>query len=723
MYATQRQFSYHIYSLMIVFAIFLGGCVTLPDPEVSQDLKSDIVGIVNSKNSLGQTIEIRRDNFNGITLWVSVEKNELNSSAQNQQLIHIDLFSYTEPLTHLHRTTVELDNTLEIRPVFISFSSKINSANKIFYLNLSTDSGFINVYGVNEDNYPNGQAYIDNQALNADIAFSTNYDYDIRALLEDWNHWRNSAWLIPHLILILLVPGLVLLRAFEDHLSLDIGQIIGICVGLSITIISLLILWTSTIGVAWNKTFVYFISGILTSILVISYVRALFPKYGLLNIKRWITKDKSSNWNRHTLPRRININQFGSTLALLFIFLITLVVRMVMVRDLVTPAWVDSIHHALIARIIVETGALPETYLPYLNIEPTFYHPGFHAQIATFNLLADLDLHDSMLIFGQVANALMIFVVYSLSISMTNNRYVGIFAALITGLITPMPAYYTSWGRYTQLTGLLILPICYIFYKKAIYRNDDKLITSPLIIGAISASGLILVHYRVTAFLALLIISDISIGLIYNDRSQKLAILRFKRILLMVLMSGLLTLPWLIQAIPETFIVSLTQPIPKEIDWFADFSWRYLTAASGKLALVIGGLGLFWGLLQNKQFAYIFFVWLVLLAGLANTSAMGVPGGIYMNTTSVEISLFIPIAILAGYFIWEIIKSWKQMLPVRFYPGVNLAIGLLIASLYISYAAKNIPTILNPVTFLSRTADIAAIQWMSENIQTDKKIS
>ena len=35
-------------------------------------------------------------------------------------------------------------------------------------------------------------------------------------------------------------------------------------------------------------------------------------------------------------------------------------------------------------------------------------------------------------------------------------RIGGLAAALIVGVFTPMPAYYTSWGRYTQLAALLI---------------------------------------------------------------------------------------------------------------------------------------------------------------------------------------------------------------------------------------------------------------------------
>ncbi len=65
-----------------------------------------------------------------------------------------------------------------------------------------------------------------------------------------------------------------------------------------------------------------------------------------------------------------------------------------------------------------------------------------------------------MLLLGQVFNALSVLAVYLLATSLTKDRLAGLFAALVTGFLSSMPAYYASWGRYTQLVGLLVLPVC-----------------------------------------------------------------------------------------------------------------------------------------------------------------------------------------------------------------------------------------------------------------------
>ena len=144
--------------------------------------------------------------------------------------------------------------------------------------------------------------------------------------------------------------------------------------------------------------------------------------------------------------------------SLLGIFLLSLGVRLVMARDLSAPAWVNSIHHATITRLILEQGGFPSTYAPYIEIDAAEYHAGFHSTLAVFQWLSGLETPEAMLLLGQVLNALIVFAVYLLAVTLTRQRTAGLAAAAVAGLFTPMPAYYTSWGRYTQLAGLLILP-------------------------------------------------------------------------------------------------------------------------------------------------------------------------------------------------------------------------------------------------------------------------
>ena len=94
-----------------------------------------------------------------------------------------------------------------------------------------------------------------------------------------------------------------------------------------------------------------------------------------------------------------------------------------------TPAWVDSIHHGLITRLILEQGGLPESFSPFIPSGAESYHSGFHSNLATYIWLTDLEIHTAMQFFGQVLNALMGFPIYLSEWSpnvCTTQKYVAI---------------------------------------------------------------------------------------------------------------------------------------------------------------------------------------------------------------------------------------------------------------------------------------------------------
>ena len=85
--------------------------------------------------------------------------------------------------------------------------------------------------------------------------------------------------------------------------------------------------------------------------------------------------------------------------------------RFYQVRDLVLPAWVDPLHHTLIVQVILESGGLPETLAPYMQV-PFSYHYAFHALAAGLASLTRLGVPQVVLVLGQVLNALVAVSVY-----------------------------------------------------------------------------------------------------------------------------------------------------------------------------------------------------------------------------------------------------------------------------------------------------------------------
>ena len=85
--------------------------------------------------------------------------------------------------------------------------------------------------------------------------------------------------------------------------------------------------------------------------------------------------------------------------------------------------------------------------------------------------------------------------------------------------------------------------------------------------------------------------------------------------------------------------------------------------------LVLAIFGLILGISLRKQFAFTLLLWVILLFVLPNLSALGLPGRSFVNQTAVEISLYLPISVLGGYFLSQAVgivdhlppKGWRQV--------------------------------------------------------------
>ncbi len=691
----------------LVFSLFslLTACVTLKDPEGSQLHQTAVIGKVDAQSSFGQSFVSRRGQFNGIDLWLSIDP----ESQERTGTLFIELYHNPEQANPLAVVPLSFSDIAQSRPVTISFPPQAGSPGQDYYLSMNTSGGSVQVFGRAEDAYPYGTANLNGKPIAADAAFRLSYDYGLQGMITDLQKFLFDVWLIFPLGLALIVPGWLLLNLSGVGKGFDLGAQIAISVGISLAIVPILMTWTSLLGITWSSVSVLFTAGLVSA----------FALWRFWSTKAW---------------RVLKIDWYG--FALLGIFILSLAVRLAMVRDLFAPAWVDSVHHGVITRLITETGGFPDNYSPYLSIDSANYHPGFHSVLATFLWLSGLELQTGMLALGQVLNALTIFGTYLFTVTITRDRTAGVFAALITGLITPMPAYYSSWGRYTQLAGLLILPVAFVIIKQgyALLNNSSSnygdlytprhffgLIASKwtlLLLAGITIGGLFLTHYRVAAFLICLIFADfisqiwpkLKKGATWRDLLWEIVL-----ILVAGVIAILLIAPWL----PPTFTTLL---IPKFQAWrggnvrlFDGFAWVFLNSALGQYALVLSALGLIWGIIKRRWFTLTLVLWVVMLFILANLAHWGLPGSVLINNLSVEITLFIPISVLGGYLFSELFKKGRRVIPLSWHKWYYLGVGF--TSIVIGLiGARQLLPILNPITFLFREADRPALNWLEENI-------
>ncbi len=688
------------------------------DPEASQDYTSDNVAVLDTQTSLGQSFISRRPNMNGITIWLTKtdqKSGEIEAGVANS--LTVKLFSTPGDLTPIYKTTVIVPSSANNRPITISIPSLKNPSGQSFYIVLANDSGTIQVNGRNEDAYPLGKAYINNQPIDADIAFRLSYDYGFSALLQDAKNTIPDLWIIAPLLAILWLPGWLLLDFSGLRSHYDFGEQTALAITFSLASIPVIMLWTTVLKLRWNAQSLFITTGVLTAILIIRIIYNAVTTH--------LHKRSSDVQTEDTISPSCGKIKFiaDRSLALILIFIICLATRLIMVRDLATPAWVDSVHHALITRLIMDSGSYPATYLPYWTFTPTSYHPGFHSIAAAFTWLSQLDLAHSLLLLGQVLNALMVFSVYLLAKTLTRSTLTGLLASIITGFLSPMPAYYTSWGRYTELTGLLLLPVIPALVQLWLNGNHGKRKTGWIIsLSAITAAGLFMIHYRVLAFMVCLVFSYVILQILFQRHRLQIKPARlFIHIIAIALLAIIAVFPWFYQTIKTTLVPSITPSLTVPVPFFQGFSWSYLTSALGIQALVIAGLGMLWSVLKEKNFAFILTLWVIILLLLANLASFRLPGSGLITNSSVEIMLFIPISIFGGYFIRELLITWRDLIPTRLVRPLSLISLMLIG--YVAFlGARQLIPILNPITILSRKADLSAINWVRQNILPDETI-
>lgn len=455
-------------------------------------------------------------------------------------------------------------------------------------------------------------------------------------------------------------------------------------------------------------------------------------------------------------PRRLSGAQTWS-LALLAVFALTLWTRFVQIADLALPAWVDSVHHALMIRLAAERGLAPYSLRPYMPVDQLPYHWGYHVFAAAVLQLSGLPLGQMMLWTGQVLNALHVLTVAALAAYLWRRPLAGIVAGIVVGLLSIMPAYYVSWGRYTQLTGLLLLPPLVIAWDAGLRAPSRRW----MLCIAVLLAGLSLIHVRVLVFALALMGAIVAVRAI--DERPALRV----RLSYGAASAGLalaLAGPWAWSIASRTLlrVVNRPQNLVGESGYNA-LNDALLWAGQNRLLVALALAAALYGLLRRSRTAAEQVVWVAGLAVLANPwlvgyllPAIGAPlalwgaqqrrapaalGGVallllnpalvrlpylwLLTNDAVVISLFIPIAVLVGggacmLLAWlensaQAIGGWPFGRALLRYGGAAVLSGLAL------WGAWNSRSVINPGTVLATQADVAAIEWATGHTPPDAR--
>ena len=482
-------------------------------------------------------------------------------------------------------------------------------------------------------------------------------------------------------IVALCLPGLAWWLWLGDH-EQDGGEALARIFAVSASFISLVALAFYTIRIAFTPMII----GVLLSLCIGLVLAGLIHSWKTAFSKTWLI-----------------------ALLVLAIFVIW---RLWQARELVFPNWVDSQHHVLIIRKIIENGGLPSTLEPYLP-GPFYYHFAFHAVTAFFSVLSGLAPEQAVLILGQVLNACVGISVYALAKAVGRDWRVGLLAAFFVTFVTKMPGYYLTWGRYTLLMGVMILPVA-MAEVDVLRRGAAK--WSRTIGLFLLTVGTLLSHYLAAFLLAvyfLIVGFDWVIESIKKKKADWLAILTLAAPAFIGLLASI---RWYIRVFRySAAFVNTKVNLPEGGLNFNPTQLDYLRYILGpEVAYSLLGLavfGIIWALIKDK--------WRGFGAWSLSTFFFTLPIGIQIFSFRSDyygLILFIPLAILcAGLLVWVF-----DFLTDKVNIKKTYSIGMLVLMLaFVGWGVWSNTDAVNEETILVNKSDLAAFDWLKDHTPVD----
>jgi hypothetical protein len=475
------------------------------------------------------------------------------------------------------------------------------------------------------------------------------------------------------------------------------------------------------------------------------------------------------------LQQRLTSGEWG---ALLLIGL-TVATRLWVAARHPYPAWVDSLQHALLTKLITTQGVLPATLEPYDPIVLNMYHLGLHCIAAVTAWLSQAPYHSALLWTAQMLNG-----ICGLGIYLALDRKVGRAAALIgmatVGLFSYQPAFYVNWGRFTQAASQSLLLIVWIVTYDAIKEwrqaapNRRALIKRlwKIVFCGLLGAGMLLIHFRVAAFYLLLLAPSLVFLLVQSWRANtgaepahsrhwaqrlrrrqtvKLQLTRSQpgkgRLGQMsgaILGIGLCTLAFNFPGLWPALNAYLTLATAKSpplltASQIAESRQLYFTTTIGDILalsgqnwlLVVALAAAAVGVWKWNKLTLLSLLWLGLLCLLGSTYWLGIQRLNIVNLSGVAIMFYLPIALLIGAGFQPVLdwleaqaNRWQTRRPhALFKPDRLQAWAAAVFVLAALPAAQQRIQAIEPFRYFVTPADVEAFAWINEHLPEDARFA
>ncbi len=768
-------------------------CAPLTAADVSQARLDTALPAPQGEFVVEQTFVPRHDGLSEIELLL-VRYGETPPASEAEQFT-VELWDSKTRVAARTDATARLAHN---QPYRLAFAPLPHSAGRLYTLRLLGSAGNpIAAWGYSLDVYEGGALTLRGDPTGrppaaSELRFATHYSLTAgEALAAAMRPLRNQRDLLLAALLLLPLPGVLLLLLMRPR-GWDGGARAGVALALGIAVWPLVWHWLTLAGWHWTGGRLWAAVGVGWVLVVVITARRLTadrrpppeevpgargqgpgearpslepgtwplepgtPEEGSRGQRLGARKEETRHPPPATRPPAAVGGRRSAVYPVLLALLLaaSLAARFIAVRDLAFPPWVDSSRHALITTIVTERGQTLNNYAPYLPVNNFPYHFGFHTVAASLALMTGRPVPEVLLTLGQLVNGLLPLTVYAAAWLLTRRRAVALLAAFLVALPFFFPGYYATWGRYTHLTAMAVMPVLLALTWR-LGRGWPRF--WPLV--GVLAAGVFIIHFRVFLFYLPFAALTAAVHLIRRRRWKALA--------LAAALALLLVLPRLIELATKADPAEL---ISQTQEGFNDFPIGYVTAGWERLYLGLaaaGALVVLVGAARRRRWATVpllLLLWVGALFLLLSADRLGLPETLIVNLSSMYISLFLPLslflALVAGAG-WRGVARWlrrtteegargqgpgareegaspgtwnlepetssdhrpSSVVRGRAARAAFAAAGGLALALLLAFGWRQQANIINPQTVLAMPEDMAALAWMDANLPADGRVA
>ncbi len=724
------------YSWLLLVVVFWGIFYLFNDvrsPSYSAFQKrSDRLIELSNKHSLGQTFLSTEPYLSSILFPVVIS----GDKEIPQATISICLSDALSLSLYIKCRDFSLHRNSDIGDFAFSFPVQPDSFNKNYLISIQTDApaGVVFFQSSSSDSYPDGNLYVNDRKTSKDLVFFSYSRPNVTTMLAPLANSTYRLLVVIEFFALYIICGYFVLALLSIDLSgIGFSQRLILCISVGFAFPPIVLYSLGLFNFRLNRELVICASSLVVGLsILVMVIRSISASRNvdfkdIANLAKLIPK---------VIPDRHDLAFSG-------LLLLALITRLLQIKHLIVPNWVDGLIHQNIMEELFTTGIVPINQI---------YHTGFHLNAFFAQSLLRLDSPEASLMFGQWLSLTSGMTFYFFAQRIHNSKFVSLTCLAFYWFLSPFPSYLVSWGRYPLLAGMTLLPVAIPISLEWI--KNKKI--NCFILTALFAVSLLLTHYSIFIIWGTFLLSFAICSVMKSRREYSFSKLKFRftprltmQICLLFLFGVLFFYPKAttflrfseicddtplfkvtcirrlggpshvydsIAEISNTPFLKNRGDAKNIIDQAStmevvDVNTKHVFSLTleygGKIIWIGGIIGILFSFGINRKMLYIIAGWILLLFFISGIQTRML-GAAIPTMINVVIFLSTPLTLLCGFALKRFFetKDYSNLLQNISFVGI---ICLILLGVYGSVG------IVNPVTTLFNHEDQDAIAWINQN--------